>query len=175
MPKKIRIDPRLESAHFYVTFQHNGEVSKKEVCFTFEAEWQGQPCQVRLEADRYRHTAGLSDWRVVPTSARRYTDLERKGPLVPLTETAKSRLGDACRPLALAWLTSPACDTAERRAFYEAILRGLNEPRLSFEEPTREVRRLIAKHAERLDAAALTHLTNVCDAIDKAGRLYRLS
>jgi hypothetical protein len=155
MPKKIQ--PALVAAnkHRHLKLDNRNELEKDEAFFYFQAEWQGKPAFVVMQADRYRHSSGVSEWRVYATDAR-YGEADNRG--AALTDTGKQRLHDAAKPLVLEWLASPEAELAERQAYYGALLRMANE--LSHEWDARRLQEAMTVHAAKITPEQALALQN---------------
>lgn len=147
----------------YVTIDNNGQglgPSRFEVYASFSVEWRGETIEGSMIGDRYRHSSGWSDWRLVVSSTRQH-----------VTDTARAAIRDAVRPLVAEWLESDEYPVAHRRAYAVAIGRYLKDERYS----TDTARRLAeAADLEPVDdtrlarALALTdQLIALLDAIGK--------
>lgn len=119
----------FRSHHISLDWNHGTrDVSKEELFPIVRAAWLGQELNVQLDVNRYRHSGGMSEWRIYVTSARRAI-AEESGYAaeVPLSDVARSKLTAACRPIVLELLESDEYRQARRRAFAHAIRRELLE------------------------------------------------
>jgi hypothetical protein len=113
------------------------KAEKEECYFRFSAVWRGERVQVDMTANRSpghdnEHWSSWHPW------------VSRTNPAV--SDTARSRLGDVCRPLALEWLASDAYKPARQRAFEALIARELRDERYNADTP----RQLLDKYAHEL-------------------------
>lgn len=95
------------------------------------ATWRGKLYRVELEASRYRHTSGWSDWRVY---ARSTEELEPDGSEMdymrrrPGTDKARAAMSEATAPLVREWLgSSRDYDESRRRELARGIAREVRE------------------------------------------------
>lgn len=141
---------------------------KVEVFPKLETSWRGQPVIVHMNCDRYRASfqgegEKLTDWRVYAHEARIKTDEPyRYGDHV--SDLARRRLGDACKPIVMAWLESPEYAESERQAYVRALVRELKQDRVS--DDAHRVRGLIPVYAERIGQRAAAQLVKACNAFD---------
>lgn len=148
---------------------------KEEVFVYFNATWRGQPAAVSMRADRYTHSSGLSEWRVYSSDVKAGAwDPEtnwyaEKGD--DLSGTARSRLGDELRPMVMEWLASEAYEVSERAAYLSAMRGMLYEAR-PYTDPTRDLRRVLAKYDGKLSEAQRSYIIRLASAYDAFARIY---
>lgn len=143
-----------------VRFDNRGQLEKEEVFPTFETTWRGAAVTVQMSADRYRHSSGISEWRIYAVNTRD----EKGGALTPL---ARSRMTEQLRPLVYEWLLTDAYAASRRQAFANALQREFYDLHpYRHDEPTHNVRRLLAAHAGELSPAVLERFTRAADAFD---------
>lgn len=108
----------------WITVTDNGRVEKEEVTRLFLTEWRGVVVTVRISADRYRHSSGISEWRIYADQARKGTE----GYGEHLTDTARRRLSEKFSPLVQEWLNSndsgDGSYTQSRRRVFTAVIKG---------------------------------------------------
>lgn len=151
--------PALTATGHSVEFDYRQQLDNEQVYLTFETEWRGQPAVVRMQADRYRHSSGISEWRYRVDEARGAdTSDGRRG--ADLSGTARSRLSDQLRPLVEEWLGSEAYETSRDEAYFDAVRRMVREAR-PYPDPMRDVRKVL------LDSVYMT--------IAQRDRLYRMA
>lgn len=139
----------------YVTIDNDGSglgPSRIEVYAPFTVEWRGDTIEGTMIGDRYRHSSGWSDWRIVVSSTR-----------PDVTDTARAAIRDAVRPLAAIWIESDEYGPAHRRAHAAAIARYLKDERYS----TDTARRLMATDwpLEPSDVANLERAADLTDEL----------
>lgn len=129
--------PKIErvGASIHVSLLGGSSGQRIEAYLSYHTEWRGEPAAVTMQGDRYTvHSVSdqcdrLTDWRVHCQEARSgwyRCDAAPDGKLGHhLTETARRRLGDACRPDAVAWLASEEAAERLRRAYFSAAVRDL--------------------------------------------------
>lgn len=143
---------------------------KEEGCLHFDASWRGRPVSVTMQADRYEHSSGISDWRIYATEAREghAPTLEdgRRGRSLGdhLTETARHRLSDELKPAVAAWIASDAYTAARASALAAMILRRIEQANKHY--GTREARQLLATYAGEIPSRAHVDLTHLADTLD---------
>lgn len=144
-----------------VRFDNRGQLEKEEVFPTFETTWRGAAVTVQMKASRYRHSSGMSEWRIFAEHTRD----EHGNALTPL---ARGRMSEQLRPLVEAWLTTEEYAASRRQAFANAVQREFYDLRPSHHDdiPTHNVRRLLATHASELSPAVLERFTRAADAFD---------
>lgn len=168
---------RVHSHYLDLGYHDTPDVDKEQVFLTFVGAWRGEPAAVTMQADRYRHSEGLSEWRVYATEARGYTD-EPHGWGAHLTETARRRLSDAAKPTVLAWLdgatlTGPDGDTLPTytESYYSAARHAVARAARSDRYDGNRIRRMA--HAWRSillpdDRRALEAIAEAHDQADAA-------
>lgn len=147
-----------------------GEIKRETLTLRVSTEWRGKAATIDIVADRYRHSSGLSDWRVIGTNARE--DLGGNGLGAPLTDTARTRLADAHKHLAHDYLATEAYRESLATAMFYAI-RGMlrdagGHPGLYSAKPSRDARRAIDKavKAGQLGPETVDKLLSAADALD---------
>lgn len=161
MTEPIWHDVELSTGGWGPTLSSHLEVGKETVHLTFEAVWRGRPVVVTMQADRYVHSNGWSEWRVYAERARE--DVGPNGGLgADLTETARHRLSDEFKPVVEKWLESDEYTLSARMAVVGALkaLAG----RLRYD--SRDLRTAVNANRKRLTAADAKQLLGVADAYD---------
>ena len=174
MPTKTIPQPELLSAtSHYVTLTRDGELSKEEVYLTFATKWQGKDVLVKMTCDRYRHSSGMSEWRVYASEARSKTD-EPHGYGAHVSDLAKSRLSAACKPHALRWVDNFNGEyvVSETAAYFHAIKRVAGDLKTYSDTPGDEVRTLIGATLGKLSREQADALLNMADAFDAFSKAY---
>lgn len=160
-----------------VTIKRDG-IEREEVYLWFLASWRGEPAAVTMQADRYscgtreEVAAGrLSPWRIYATEAR--TKSDDPGAFgAHLSDTARHRLSDACKPLVEEYLAGAEYLETRRAAIGRAVLAGVDDLRLYLSSPTGDLRRRLEAHRAELEPAAAELLERAADAIDAARAVY---
>jgi len=135
---------------------------REEVYAYFRATWRKRPVIVTMQADRYTHSSGLSEWRIYATEAR-YFDPERNGGRGELvTDTARQRLSEACRPAVAAWLDSDEYPASLADAVRNMIVREMGD---RYRPNT--ARELLARYGDRLTLAQSEAITAAMVARDE--------
>jgi len=98
------------------------DISKEELWPNVRATWRGQELTAELEASRYRHSEGMSEWRVFVRGAR-----NPEGYGLELSDVARSKLNDACVPLVREWLESDEYPAARARTFAHTLAREVRD------------------------------------------------
>lgn len=160
-------------SHHYREDNGNGRGGKEEVYGYFSATWRGDPVMVTMSCDRYTVASGeWTDWRVYAQDARQgtfYRDredgplLQERGPYV--TDTARSRLNDACKPAMLEWLAGDEYPTSRKNALRYMILRQFSDDATGYYGPKRG-REMIDRHAADLGGDLINALNAVGDAVE---------
>lgn len=173
--------------HHSITLDQYGRHGLKEEVFGyFGTNWRNTPAIVTMYADRYTYADGrLSDWRMYAREAREYVsdatdDYKREnGP--SLTDLARSRLGDSCKPQMEEWLTgnvalpSGTYRQSEQRAYYRAIRNLVRDLSPYGDPPSHYVRETVDRYRDKLspwlfDGTRPNRLTDsltaMCDAYD---------
>lgn len=182
MATKIQ-EPELLDTYrsHWVTVGYHG-MEKEEVYPRFLTEWRGERVVIAMACDRYADSNyRVGAWRVVASEANYVTippSAVTTGPapayvtgLDPLkfergssvTDLARRRLAEACKPLALAWLESESYRVSERLAYVHAIKREFSDMRGSDSHRVRDKIRLVA---DKLGHANTRALVALCDAWD---------
>ena len=123
-PQEVKMD-RTGSHHVSDEYARGGY--REQVFGYFTATWLGEPVIVTMQADRYTHSSGLSDWRIYAEQARSFDADANGGRGHELTDTARRRLSDACRPLMVAWLESDEYAPSLANAVRNMIVREMDE------------------------------------------------
>lgn len=153
----------------WVELDNRNRVGKITTHPRFRTEWRGTPAVVTIACDRYRladygsDPGRLTDWRAYASEARAIDldgteDWQRYHRGDNLTDTARARLGEQCRPLALAWLDSPAFAAEYRRALVYALIREIDELRPSSDPEGARALRAIETNAADLGARDVADL-----------------
>ena len=109
----------------YVSMDREG-ISKEQGYFTVSCVWRGSPVELRVEADRYRHSSGWSEWRIsMPNSG--------------LTDTAYAAIRPAIVPFIEQWLGSSALFAARAEGLYSELRRILRDERYSLDAFDRQL------------------------------------
>ncbi len=147
-------------------------IEKEEVFLEFHTTWRGVPCRVTMSADWYRHSSGISEWRIYATDVRESSDEQPYGPT--LSDTARRRLSDICTPLTQNWLDSTAYRASEQRAYAHMILDKLRElrPYDYGHGAARDVRRMVDQYRAKLPATLPHKLLSIADAYDTFTKRY---
>lgn len=142
-------------------------IDREEVFPTFATDWRGVAVVVQMNANRYRHSSGVSEWRIHVERGIEGTDPYGRGKAI--SDTARSRLTDRLEPLVLEWLESDDYRQSKRAAVVHALARELAERtyvqpasaraweyagRLASGEMTREQWAAFAAACKAKDAAA---------------------
>lgn len=117
---------------------------REQVFGYFKAEWRGLPVIVTMQADRYTHSSGLSDWRIYAESARYYDADANGGRGADVTDLARQRLSEACRPAMSEWLHGDEYAGSLSRAVRNMIVRQIGE------KYGNNADRLLTTYADRL-------------------------
>ncbi len=179
IPEPTKVDAYQST---WVELDAHGEVSKVETFPKYATEWRGDEVIVTMSCDRYltanwgSEPGRLTDWRVYASEVRALKR-DEDGAIAPygygaeVSDTARHRLSEACKPLALAWVESDEGREAFRLALVSAIVRQLRDEAGRYGD-TGRVRRLIAKHVDTLDEYA-ARLFAACDAADAYDRAIK--
>jgi len=141
-------------------------IDKEELYLTFTTTWRGADVVVQMGADRYRHSSGVSDWRIYPANAIEGSDPYGRGKA--LTDTARRRLSEQLTPLVEAFIAGDEYPVSRARAVVGALVRELAERSYSH-PPSRRA----SEFAIRIDPSVLTGgqwvaFRAACDAKDAA-------
>lgn len=144
------------------------DVSKEEVYGYFRATWRGVPVVFTMSADRYRHSSGISEWRIYCTDAREIDpalaeDVYGRGPAV--SDTARQRLGAAARPVVEQWLASADYVTSRRTAFARALEHEASQLG-THQSTTSRLRTYLETFASELEPADAKRLAAATDAYE---------
>jgi hypothetical protein len=173
--KSKEAKPTLHQAYsHWITLGYRPEGSiREEVWLSFRAVWRGADVLVKMNANRYTHSSGLSEWRIHCEDAREY-DFDKPQAGKDLTDTARRRLSEQCEPLVFAWLGTADYRRSESQAYLFAIKDKLRDPgKLYSEEPTREVRELMQLHSKKLSVRQYEYLLKLANACDEFVSIYR--
>lgn len=108
----------------------------REECYpSFHATWRGEPVRFTIQANRYEHSSGISEWRVYCQDARegRYAFDREDGTREDgyrgreLTDTARARLREAAEPIVREWLASEEYRREHKRALASMVVREIME------------------------------------------------
>lgn len=168
MAVKIPTPEIARTGSHSITIGHDGEREREEVFVYCATEWRGAPVIVTMRADRYRHSSGLSEWRVYASEARSKTN-EPYGFGAHVTDTARQRLNDACKPLALTWLDSDDYRTSEADALHSAAASAVtygSHGRGWRYDGTALARQILSTYGDKMTAAQVDHIERLTDAAD---------
>lgn len=167
--KATRVDHYTNKVSHWIHIDHQGGI-KETVRLYFRAPWRGIEVNLTMEADRYTHSSGLSEWRIHTDEARQA--MPGTGLAPEVTDTAKKRCGDACRQQVEDFLKSEEYARSEAGAYYDAIKRMIRELRPYSDEPSREVRQQIERFALKLSVPMAERLLALCYAFDRLTALF---
>jgi hypothetical protein len=155
-----------------VTLDRSGKVEREEMFPVFNTEWRGQPATLQMEANRYRHSQGMSDWRIFPRDAREgHYDVRTYGN--ELTDTARQRLGEQNTETVSAWLASDEYAASRRLAFVYALRRIAGELRTYGDVPSRDLRTAVERCSDELTSDDVGRFISVAQAFDTFARLLK--
>lgn len=123
---------------------YSWHITKEELYPTFRTEWRGAPVMLQMRADRYEHSSGLSDWRIVASTAYEMADPENpenqyaRGAAV--SDIARKRLADDHRQSVVDWLKSVDYVISRRAAVQRALARVADDLRGYSTPASRELR-----------------------------------
>lgn len=146
---------------------------KEEVFLTFCTAWRGKGAEVKMRADRYTHSAGLSDWRVYAVEAQGIESTGRGWSGRDLTETARHRLGELAAPVAREWLESGSYRASEADAWFRAVRREFDDLRPYSDHPADRVREAVTRWRNKMTPQAAAQLVLTADAFDAFAAMYR--
>lgn len=135
---------------------------KETATLEFVATWRGRPVVLRMEANRYVHSQGWSEWRIFARQAREDTNGQGLG--AELTDTARTRLRDEFSPAVEAWLKSKAYRDSESRAYVWAIQA---EARELARYGSDRLRHAVRANINKVPKADATRLMRAADAYDR--------
>lgn len=170
--------PRFTTGSHSISIEWDGGVlvvSKEEVFFYFETAWRGTPARVTISADRYRHSSGMSEWRLYASEAREIdpSDPDNRWTGAHLTDLARRRLGESCIPQASNWLAGGntrydngvSYRTSRENAFGYALTRMASDLS-SRHDSTATLRRALATFRDELSNETRSRLVRAADAYD---------
>lgn len=149
----------------HVTLDRFGQLDREEVYGDVEAVWRGERVTVKVTANRYRHSSGVSDWRIFIQDAR-YGDGDYG--TKSLTDTARSRLREETTGELAGWIDSECYRSSFGRALVYALKLIVREPHYNAPD---HLRQAIPKHVEfigSLNADALFALADKAEAFATA-------
>ena len=156
-PQNVEME-RTGSHHVSDDYARGGY--REQVFGYFKATWRGEPVIVTMQADRYTHSSGLSDWRIYAEQARSFDPERNGGRGDDLTDTARGRLSDACKPLMAAWLDSDEYAPSLANAVRNMIVREMKD------RHTSTAPRLLETYGDRLTATQHDAITTALAARD---------
>jgi hypothetical protein len=128
-------------------YASGSEVTREECYPEITATWRGEEVKITMEANRYVHSSGWSEWRVF---------VHRTDPGV--TDTARAALREACEPIVREWLDSDEYTASRERAFFWMIRRQVQDERYNAGRPVQTLtahrHELTDDDAAQLEAAA---------------------
>lgn len=149
------------SVHVTLGFDHGKRVMEREEAYNqYRVRWNGEEITVSTIADRYRHSEGLSPWRVGRVETR-YA--------VALSDLGRQRVREALTPVILAWVESDEYRTARESAFVHALKRELAEERYDADRPAKAIdafRAELSPESLRKLILASNHLAHFLAALE---------
>jgi len=155
----------LRTGSHSVTIGHNG-IEKEEVWLYFETTWRNTPAIVEMSADRYVHSEGMSEWRVIARDAKESDPTRNGNQGNDLTQLARQRLGAQLRPVVEQWLASEGYAESRRSAFGHALYRMACELSPRFHS-TDSLRKALANYGHELKPETMRRLLDATDAFDR--------
>jgi hypothetical protein len=129
--------------------EHRMCVQEEKVYLTFEAKWRGRPVRIEMLVRRYWSSSGMTPYYVSPHEAREAaTEGRWRGD--ELTPTARGRLGEQFKDVAMAWVDTDAYKASEGTATRHAIERIAREMRPYGEDPARDLKLAIKRNLCKL-------------------------
>lgn len=136
----------------------SGRDLDQEVYVHIDGEWRGTPAALTYRIRRYTASGGLTDWTCYLERADiggHFETNDRGVVLRPAdrtdpTETARQRLADAGRPLAVALIDTPEFVTEVNRSLCRMIVRTLTE--VTHRDTITETRRQLDAYTEAVDS-----------------------
>jgi hypothetical protein len=174
LAKDVVLD-RVGSHSVSTGYNYRDEIEKEECFGYFSATWRGQPVRLTMNADRYRHSSGMSEWRVYCRDAKVIEpDDDRNGDWyyhgASVSDTARQRLGEVCQPMMAEWLESDGYVTSRRLAFVRMLKRLASD--LAKYNSGSELTRMLDKYRFEISADQFAQLTRAgiafaayCDAL----------
>lgn len=158
------------------------DASREEVFLYFTTTWRGEEAHVTVEANRYRHSEGMSEWRIFANDCRKTEHGTHH------TDTAKRRLSDMLRPIVETWLAGTCNNwedvtvaedfayvdyaTSERNAYNSAIRHEAYDLKPYLSNPTSRMREYIASFSHKLTSGQVADLLRLADKYDAFSEAY---
>jgi len=153
-----------KSGHF-LNLSRNGDLDKESVTFDVRAEWRSEAVTMRVTADRYNHSNGMSQWRIYGGNGVYGDDLHGFR-LRDLSDTAKARIVALARPMVEDWLSSGEWDQSHVEALYY-VIKGMV---VRFDHygpnPTADFRNILDKNAHFIGDDRFWALRQVANTFD---------
>lgn len=127
-----------------IVANYSWHVIKEELFPQFLTTWRGVPVLVEMNANRYEHSSGMSEWRIYATAAYKCSaEPNEHGYFTvspSVTDTARARLGTECQPNVSEWLASVDYALSRERAINHALGRIARDMRGYGDPPSRDLR-----------------------------------
>ena len=163
------LEVKLLQASHWVELERNGDyaIRKEEIYARLASSWRGVEVQIEAVLQRYRHSNGLSDWRLYSAEVRAWSE-PRNGFYDDVSDVARQRLREACEPVVMAYTTSD--DYAN--TFHAALVRAISyEAERERYEPANLTRRMVGAWAMDLRSdvcGKFEHLAKQFEAMSEA-------
>jgi hypothetical protein len=106
-------------------------IIKEELFPSILTEWRGDSVVLGMSADRYEHSSGMSEWRVIGREARARHDADGQETTFghAVSDLARRRLSEALAPLVYHWLRTEEYRLSRRSAIQHALARVIRDGR----------------------------------------------
>jgi hypothetical protein len=161
------LEVQLDKVSHYVELEPYAphKVAKEQLWLTMFSEWRGE--RVRIEATLIRHSyrEGMGAWQLCSFAPKTYaeaSDWRSAGWYGDMTDTARSRLYAAAKPLAETY--EPSEDYA--RTYAAAIVYAIREQHRERYEPARTIRGMVNAWREVIGSEASAKLEELASHLE---------
>ena len=161
------LEVELLQASHWIELERSGDyaIQKEEIYARLASSWRGVDVQIEAVVQRYRHSNGLSDWRLYSAEVRAWSE-PRNGFYDYVSDVARQRLREACEPVAVAYTTSD--DYAN--TFHAALVRAIrDEVQNERYEPARTTRRMVEAWSKDLGRDTCEKFGHLADQFEAMG------
>ena len=158
----MHVDMKTPNRSHWIELDYEG-IRKEELYPILTAVIRGAGRSIECSADRYRHSSGMSDWRIYPRDVR---------PADGIGEATMREIRQATTPVIADYLASAEYRSSRRRAVYAAIVREIHDSR--YDGGRRALER-IEQHSAELRASDRKRLQRAIELRNQSAALLEIA